>query len=129
VIPLSVSGAFHSPVMQPAAAGLAQALATSEIRDISIPIISNITAKPLTTAESIRAELAQQIAASVQWTRTIEYMANQGVTIFLEIGPGQALSGMVKRIVKGVTTMNIGNLADIEKAVATLRTFDLAHEI
>jgi [acyl-carrier-protein] S-malonyltransferase len=83
----------------------------------------------LTTAESIRAELAQQIAAPVQWTRTIEYLANEGVTVFLEIGPGQALSGMVKRIVKGVTTLNISTGADIEKVVATLHTLGLAHAI
>lgn len=129
VIPLAVSAAFHSPVMQPAEVGLAQAVAASEIRDSSIPIISNITATPLTSAESIRAELAQQIAASVQWTRTVEYLANEGVTVFLEIGPGQALTGMVKRIVKGVATLNISTVADIEKVVATLRTLGLAHAI
>jgi [acyl-carrier-protein] S-malonyltransferase len=129
VIPLAVSGAFHSPVMQPAAAGLAQAIRSSEVHDASIPIIGNILATPLTGADAIREELAQQIAAPVQWIRTIEYLAGAGVTTFLEIGPGQALTGMVKRIVKGVTTLNVSTATDIEKAVDTIREMGLVVEV
>jgi len=125
VIPLAVSGAFHSPVMQPAAAGLAQAIEHTEVHDASIPIIGNMHAKPLTKAQEIREELAQQIAAPVQWTRTIEYLAGAGVTIFLEIGPGQALTGMVKRIAKGVTTLNVSSGADIEKVAGIMREMGL----
>ena len=125
VIPLAVSGAFHSPVMQPAAVGLAQAIEQTEVHDASIPIIGNMHAKPLTKAQEIREELAQQIAAPVQWTRTIEYLAGAGVTIFLEIGPGQALTGMVKRIVKGVTTLNVSSGADIEKVAGIMREMGL----
>jgi [acyl-carrier-protein] S-malonyltransferase len=125
VIPLPVSGAFHSPVMQPAAAGLAQAIEQTEVHDASIPIIGNMHAKPLTKAQEIREELAQQIAAPVQWTRTIEYLAGAGVTIFLEIGPGQALTGMVKRIAKGVTTLNVSSGADIEKVAGIMREMGL----
>ncbi len=125
VIPLAVSGAFHSPVMQPAAAGLAQAIEQTEVHDASIPIIGNMHAKPLTKAQEIREELAQQIAAPVQWTRTIEYLAGAGVTIFLEIGPGQALTGMVKRIAKGVTTLNVSSGADIEKVAGIMREMGL----
>ena len=125
VIPLAVSGAFHSPVMQPAAVGLAQAIEQTEVHDASIPIIGNMHAKPLTKAQEIREELAQQIAAPVQWTRTIEYLAGAGVTIFLEIGPGQALTGMVKRIAKGVTTLNVSSGADIEKVAGTMREMGL----
>lgn len=121
VIPLAVSGAFHSPVMQPAATSLTQAIAATQVNDAAIPVVGNIHAQALTRAEDIREELAQQIAASVQWTRTIELMANAGVTIFLEIGPGQALSGMVKRIAKGVTTLNVSNGTDLEKTAQTLR--------
>ncbi len=121
VIPLAVSGAFHSPVMQPAATGLAQAIATTTVRDAAIPVIGNITATPLTSTAEIREELAQQIASPVQWIRTITYLAGAGVTTFIEIGPGQALTGMVKRIAKGVTTINISNTADLEKAVASIR--------
>lgn len=121
VIPLAVSGAFHSPVMQPAAEGLAEAITTTTVHDAAIPIIGNITAAPLTSAQEIRQELAQQIASPVQWIRTITYLAGAGVTTFIEIGPGQALTGMVKRIAKGVTTINISSAADLEKAVSTIR--------
>jgi [acyl-carrier-protein] S-malonyltransferase len=129
VIPLSVSGAFHSQVMQPAAEGLAQAIISSEVYDATIPIIGNIHATPLTEAHAIREELTEQIAAPVQWIRTIEYLADAGVTTFLEIGPGQALTGMVKRIVKGVTTLNVSSTTDIEKAVGTIREMGLVVEV
>lgn len=121
VIPLAVSGAFHSPVMQPAASTLAQAITATALHDALIPVISNISAMPLTTAEAIREELARQIATSVQWTGTIEYLVKVGVTVFIEIGPGSALTGMVKRIAKGVTTLTISTVADIEKAVAHIQ--------
>lgn len=129
VIPLSVSAAFHSPVMQPAADDLAGALATTDIHDAAIPIISNITATPLTNAEDIRKELAEQVAASVQWARTIEYLAGAGVNVFIEVGPGQALTGMVKRIAKGVTTFSIGDVAELEKAARTVRGMGLMQEV
>ena len=125
VIPLAVSGAFHSPVMRPAAAGLAQAIGQIEVHDASIPIIGNMHATPLVKAQEIREELARQIAAPVQWTRTIEYLAGAGVATFLEIGPGQALTGMVKRIAKGVTTLNVSSGADIEKVAGTIREMGL----
>ena len=121
VIPLAVSGAFHSPVMQPAADGLALAIAGTNINDASIPVIGNIEALPLTDAQAIREELTQQIASSVQWTRTIELLVSVGVTTFLEIGPGQALTGMVKRIAKGTTLLNVSSAADIEKVVGIVR--------
>ncbi len=121
VIPLAVSGAFHSPVMQPAAGALGQVIATTPIRDAHIPIISNIHATPLMEAQAIREELAQQIAAPVQWVRSIEYLLGAGVQAFIEIGPGQALTGMVKRIAKGLTTMNISSQADIAKVVSAMR--------
>ncbi len=129
VIPLAVSGAFHSPVMMPAARGLAGAIATTTVHDAAIPVIGNITAAPLTRADDIREEMAQQIASPVQWMRTIAYLAGAGVTTFIEIGPGQALTGMVKRIAKGVTTINVSNVADLEKAVSTLREMDIGHEV
>lgn len=121
VIPLAVSGAFHSPVMQPAARELAQALASAPLHDASVPVISNISAEPLTATQAIRDELAQQIAASVQWTRSVEYMVQAGVNIFVEIGPGQALTGLVKRIAKGSTTINVGSEAEVAKAAELLR--------
>jgi [acyl-carrier-protein] S-malonyltransferase len=126
VMPLAVSGAFHSPVMQPAAVGLAQALAQAPVNEARIPLIGNIHAEPLTSPEAIRAELAQQIAAPVQWMRSIEYLVSVGVTIFIEIGPGQALIGMVKRIAKGTTLLNVSERADITRVASTLRELGLA---
>jgi [acyl-carrier-protein] S-malonyltransferase len=120
VIPLAVSGAFHSAVMEPAAAGLARALADVPLRKAALPVISNIEALPLTEAEALRQELARQIVASVQWIRTIEYLASAGIATFIEIGPGSALTGMVKRIVRGATTLTINTGADVEKAATAL---------
>jgi len=121
VIPLAVSGAFHSPVMEPAAAGLAQALATTPLRNAAIPIISNIEARPLTDAEALRQELARQIVAPVQWVRSVEYLATAGVSVYLEIGPGSVLTGLVKRIARDATTLTISNANELDKAVTALR--------
>ncbi len=129
VIPLAVSGAFHSPVMQPAATGLAQAVDAAGVHDATIPVVGNIKGTALVTAQDIRQELTQQIASSVQWVRTIEYMVNAGVTVFIEIGPGQALTGMVKRIAKSVTTLTIGSSTEVEKAVNVVREMGLVHSI
>jgi [acyl-carrier-protein] S-malonyltransferase len=125
VIPLAVSGAFHSPVMQPAAEGLARAIAATPVKDAQIPLIGNMHAVPLTGAQEIREELAGQIAASVQWIRSVEYLVNEGVTTFIEIGPGQALTGMIKRIAKGTTLMNVSSGEDIIKVVGMLRELGL----
>lgn len=127
VMPLAVSGAFHSPVMQPAATGLAQAIEHTTVNDARIPLIGNIHATALTGASEIRAELAQQIASSVQWIRSIEYLVSEGVTTFIEIGPGQALTGMVKRIAKGTTLLNVSSGADLAKAAGTLRELGLVN--
>jgi len=121
VLPLAVSGAFHSPVMAPAAEQLAQSIARADLCDATTPIISNITAVPVVRAIELRKELAEQIATSVQWTRTIEYLHSVGVTVFFEIGPGQALAGMIKRIVKGATIINIGSMHEVEQAVDQVR--------
>ncbi len=129
VIPLSVSGAFHSPVMQPAAVGLAQAIDAADVHDATIPVIGNINGTSLINAQAIREELAQQISSSVQWIRIVEYMMNAGVTVFIEIGPGQALTGMVKRIAKGATTLNIGSVAELEKIVGLVREMGLVTNV
>jgi [acyl-carrier-protein] S-malonyltransferase len=121
VLPLSVSGAFHSPVMVPAAKQLAQSVAQVSLHDATIPIIGNITGTPLVSATQLREELAEQVATSVQWTRTIEYLHRVGVTTFIEIGPGQALASMIKRIVKGATIINIGSMLQVEQAVTQVR--------
>jgi [acyl-carrier-protein] S-malonyltransferase len=122
VMPLSVSAAFHSPVMAPAAEGLAAAVAASDLRDPQVPVISNITAQPLTKAAALRDELSRQVAAPVQWTRTVEYLSNQGIETFVEIGPGQVLSGLIKRIAKGATIVNVSAATDVASAAERLQT-------
>ena len=119
-VPLAVSGAFHSPVMAPAAEGLAAAVAQAPIRDASIPIVSNISATPITSEADLRDELARQIVSPVQWTKTVQYLADQGVTTFVEVGAGQVLSGLIKRIVKGVTPLSVSTAADIEPVARQL---------
>ena len=122
VVALAVSGAFHSPVMEPASEGLARAVAEAPLGNATIPLVSNISATPVTEAAALRAELARQIVSPVQWIKTIEYLAAQGVTLFVEIGPGQVLSGLVKRIVKGATTLNIGAAVEVERVGDELRS-------
>ncbi len=115
VIPLAVSGAFHTPLMQPAVDGMSRIIATIDFQDPAVPVIANATAQPLTTAAQIKAELISQLGSGVQWQRSIEYMVDNGVTTFIEIGPGKVLSGLTRRINKEVNTLNIGDVETINK--------------
>ncbi|UCB43407.1 MAG: ACP S-malonyltransferase [Dehalococcoidales bacterium] len=116
-IPLQVSGAFHSPLMQPAVDGMAEILPTVAFRDPTVPVVANVTAQPLTTGEAVRAELLDQLRNGVQWQGSVEYMLSQGVTSIIEIGPGRVLTGLMRRIDRDTETMNISNADDI-KALA-----------
>jgi [acyl-carrier-protein] S-malonyltransferase len=120
IMPLSVGGAFHSPVMQPAAAHLARTLEIATVENPQIPVIGNIHATPLTSTQAIREELAAQIAAPVQWTHSIEYLMSEGVNTFIEIGPGKAVTSMVKRIARNATLLSISSQADIDEAASVL---------
>jgi [acyl-carrier-protein] S-malonyltransferase len=117
-IPLQVSGAFHTSLMQPAVDGMAEIVATLSFRDPVVPIIANTTAQPLTTGESVKEELLRQMCNGVQWQRSVEYMVDGGVSTFVEIGPGKVLSGLIKRINKGARTLNIGDVAAINKVAS-----------
>jgi [acyl-carrier-protein] S-malonyltransferase len=113
-IPLQVSGAFHSPLMQPAVEGMVKYIDATEFKNPSVPVIGNVTALPLATAEDVKTELKKQLLSPVQWQRTVEYMVQQGVTTFIEIGPGKVLTGLIKRINKEVATQNLGDLNAIK---------------
>ena len=116
VVPLKVSGAFHSPLMQPAVAGLTEALARAPFRDPSVPIIANATATASTTAENARHLLAEQLTAPVRWVACMQAAAVVAPGArFIEIGPGNVLSGLVKRIVPGATTVTLGTADEVEK--------------
>ncbi|MGO8949143.1 MAG: ACP S-malonyltransferase [Ktedonobacterales bacterium] len=121
VVSLPVSGAFHSPVMTPAAHGLAQAVAAAPLRDAAMPLIANRDGLPITSADDLRIELAEQIASPVQWTGSIEYLLGQGVQAFVEIGAGQVLSGLIKRIAKGVPVISVATAADIAPVALQLQ--------
>lgn len=121
VVPLAVSGAFHSPVMAPAAAGLARAVDAAPLADAAVPLVANMTARPVTTASELRGELAGQIAAPVQWTRSVELLAEQGVSTFVEVGAGQVLAGLIKRIAKGATILSVGSASDLAGGAERLR--------
>jgi len=116
-IPLQVSGAFHTPLMQPAADGLAEVITSLSFNQPLIPIIANTTAEPLTTAEAIEEELLRQLCNCVRWQQSVEYMISDGVSTFIEIGPGKVLTGLIKRIDRAA---NISNIGDAESARAAV---------
>lgn len=116
-IPLSVSGAFHTPLMQSAVDGLSEIITALPFRNPLVPVIANTTAQPMTNAEQVKAELLKQFGEGVQWQRSIEYMVNDGVSTFIEIGPGQVLSGLIRRINKDVKTINIGDANAIKSLI------------
>jgi [acyl-carrier-protein] S-malonyltransferase len=113
-VPLQVSGAFHSPLMQPAVDGMAEILPTVAFRDPSVPIVANVTARPLTTGDAVRAELLDQLSNGVQWQGSVEYMLSRGITRVIEIGPGRVLTGLMRRIDRNTETINIGSADDIK---------------
>ncbi|MEJ5199609.1 MAG: ACP S-malonyltransferase, partial [Anaerolineae bacterium] len=115
VIPLAVSIAAHSALMTPAVEPFAAQVASTPFVAPTIPIIGNVRAEPLTTVEEIRAELVAQLTSSVRWTASIRAMLAAGVTRFVEIGPGNVLAGLVKRIAPEAETANVATPEDLEK--------------
>jgi [acyl-carrier-protein] S-malonyltransferase len=109
-LPLEVAGAFHTEIMRPAQVALDALLSDAEIHAPTVPVVANTTAKPLTTVEELRAELADQLCGCVYWQQSVEFMGAQGVTQFVEIGPGKVLSGLVKRIVPGAVAVPVEHL-------------------
>jgi len=109
VIPLKVSGAFHSPLMTPAQQPLAEALAGAPFRDPTIPVLANATARAVTTADGARAALVEQLMAPVRWVACVEAAASRlGATgRWIEMGPGSVLSGLTKRILPAASTLSL----------------------
>ncbi len=116
-IPLAVSGAFHTPLMQPAVDGLSRIMDSIDFTKPTVPIIANTTAQEINTAQEIKDELLRQLCHGVLWQRSVEYMINNGVSTFIEIGPGKVLSSLIKRIYKNVNTLNIGDVPSIKSQV------------
>ncbi|HEY9789608.1 MAG TPA: ACP S-malonyltransferase [Candidatus Obscuribacterales bacterium] len=107
VIPLPVGGAFHSPLMAEAAKEFEQELSKWTLQDSRFPVVQNVDARPAQKGDELKSKLSKQMPSSVRWTATIEYMLSQGVKTFIEIGPGKALAGMVKKIDKEAQVFNI----------------------
>ena len=117
---LPVSAPFHCSLMQPAADAMAQALADVQIADPKVPVVANVLAEAVSDGAKIRALLVEQITGSVRWRESVMYMAAQGVTGVYEIGAGKALSGMVKRIDRGLTATAVGSPDDVAAVAAAL---------
>jgi [acyl-carrier-protein] S-malonyltransferase len=98
VVPLQVSAAFHSRLMEPVVEEMSKVISNMTFHDSAIPVVANATAQPIRSAGEVKSELLSQICHCVQWRKSIEYMVNAGVSTFVEIGPGAVLTGLVKRI-------------------------------
>jgi [acyl-carrier-protein] S-malonyltransferase len=116
VVPLAVSVPAHSSLLKEKAQEFAEYLEKIEIKDANIPVISNVTAKPITKSEEIKAELKVHFYSPVRWVQTVEYLASEGVKEIYEIGPKKVLTGLIKRINKDINLKNIETLDDVENA-------------
>jgi [acyl-carrier-protein] S-malonyltransferase len=117
VLRLPVSGPFHSPLMAGVAEELAEAFDGEAWRDARVPVMSNVSAEPLTDAERIRSLLAEQVRSPVEWVGCVRRMAGDGVDVMIECGAGSALVGMVRRITPDITTATVTDGASLDGAV------------
>ena len=113
-LPLPVAGAYHSPLMESAQPGLRSALDAIAIQPPAVTVVSNVTAQPHTDAATIRTRLVEQVTASVRWEESMRYLLAQGFTRFIELGPGTALSGFMKRIDKNAVMLNVADQPSLE---------------
>src|SRR5208337_4517691 len=121
-LPLAVAGAYHSPLMASAQPKLQAELATVTLHSPAVTVVSNVTAQPHEGTDAIRARLVEQVTASVRWEESMRYLLGQGFTRFIELGPGTALSGFMKRIDKSAQMLNVADCASLEATVQTLTT-------
>lgn len=117
-IPLPVSAPFHSALMSPAADAMREALAAVTVSAPVVPVVANVLARQVTDPAEIRARLVEQVTGQVRWRESVEWMAQNGATVQLELGSGKVLSGLVKRIAKDVSAVACGTAAEIEAALA-----------
>jgi [acyl-carrier-protein] S-malonyltransferase len=121
-VPLTVAGAFHSRLMNSARKRLQPALARAAMQAPRFMVIANVTAAPVGDAEEVRSTLSDQVAGSVRWAESIEYLVDRaGCDLFLELGPGSVLAGLVARVRKGVEVLSLEDLASLEEALPIIR--------
>jgi len=106
---LDVSAPFHCPLMQPAADAMQEALSSEEVATPFVPVVANVTAKPVTEPETIRNLLVQQVTGQVRWRESVQTMASLGVDRLVELGPGNVLSGLARRIDRSLTSKSLGD--------------------
>lgn len=119
-IPLSVAGAYHSPLMATAQPRLAEALSAIRFQDPKIPVVSNVTALPHGPADSIPRILVEQVTSSVRWEAGMRHLLAEGFTRFIELGPGTALTGFLRRIDKSAQAFNVCDVASLEATVQAI---------
>lgn len=112
---LPVSGAFHSPLMADAERGLREALEAVEFSDPAFPIVSNVTAEPVSDADTARSNLVRQLTAPVRWTEGVQRMAREGIGEFVELGPGKVLTGLLRRIDRSLAGAEVGKPEDVRR--------------
>jgi len=120
VLPLTVGGPFHTPLIEQASVWLAEEMQRFNFHDASVPVVSNLDALPETNGNAIREKLVKQIISPVKWSESVQYMLQQGIGRFIEFGPQRVLSGMIKNIDKDVEILNVDKVDDIEKVVSQL---------
>ena len=121
VIPLPVSGGFHSKLMEEASVKFSEILDDCDIKEAKIPVFTNVDAEPTTSAIRFKAKMTAQIYSSVMWTQTVEKMIADGVDTFVEIGPGKVLAGLIKKTDASVTVLNVYDEESLNAAVDTLK--------
>ncbi len=119
VIPLEVSGPFHSSLMKPAADNLQATLASIAMKDATVPVVANVTANVATAADDIRSLLVEQVYSPVLWEDSVRYLIEQGVDTFVEIGSGTVLAGLIKKIDKNVSVISINSISALEALQVT----------
>ena len=117
---LNVSGPFHSPMLKQAGEELAKEMEKVEMEPLQIPYVTNVTAEYVTDIRETKKLLAEQVAASVRWQKSVERMIAEGVDTFVEIGPGKTLAGFLRKIDRSVKVYNIGTWEDVDKVVLEL---------
>jgi [acyl-carrier-protein] S-malonyltransferase len=126
VMPMAVSGAFHTPLMAPARERLRKAIDAAELREAELPVYANVDARPHSDGEEWTGLLAAQLCSPVRWRQTLERLGAGGATYLVELGPGNVLTGMAKRTVKGATTLSVATPDDLDKLLTALATPEVA---
>ncbi|MFI5341033.1 MAG: ACP S-malonyltransferase [Candidatus Methylomirabilales bacterium] len=120
-LPLPVSAPFHSALMAPAAARLERALRAVPIRDLRVPVVTNVDADLLTQGARVMDVLVRQVTAPVRWEEVVTRLVKEGAGTFVEVGPGKVLSGLIRRIAPEVRVLNVEDRASLDATLKALK--------